>query len=282
MKLLFLGFEILKYWDLLVEYINPLTILFWAIVGGAIGIITAITLLITLRKRIFVQRCHWTLKWISYTYIILIPLFTGFSIAQWAALHNCERQVINNIPKYLGDTHSLYNTYLKTEVENIICEEILQSSSNELLDSAVGKVQSFVGTALKSETSNELQTASYKDKIMNYLLHSVLESDYVRQFIVSEARSRFGKLLLMDEKLTKDFFDTEIQTLLDNGIINTILEKHVKHLIGGFKMNVLLLLLVGLLIPCIEIIIANRLYKNKLQSRTPPPIPVTQPLSRTE
>jgi len=263
MKLLFLGFEILKYWDILINYINPLIILLWTIIGGLVGLLIAILLLFFLRKQVLVKRCHWTLKWLSYAYLIILPLFITFSFAQWFALHNCERQVIKNIPKYLGDTNALYNTYLKKEVEKIVCEEILKSSGNELLESAVGTAQSFVGGMLKSESTDELQAASYKDKISAYLVQTFLESNYVRDMIISETRKQAGKVLLMDEQLTKDFFDVEIQKLLDSGIINTILEKHIKHLFSGFKMNILLILLLGLAIPAIEIIIANYLFRKK-------------------
>ncbi|MDR2918255.1 MAG: hypothetical protein LBV72_02685 [Tannerella sp.] len=275
MDLSFLGFEIFKYWDILVQYINPLLILLWAIIGGLTGIVLAIILLLALRKQIFVTRRHWILKWLSYAYIIFLPLFIGFSFAQWSALHNCERQIIQNIPKYLGDTHMLYNTYLKAEVEKIVAEEILKQSGNELLEGAVNIAQSYVGTTLKSDSKDKLQAASYKDKISEYLVQTLLESSYVRELIVSEARNRIGKVLLMDKELTKDFFDTEIQKLLDNGVINTVLEKHVKHLFGGFKMNVLLILLLGVLIPAIEIFIACLLHRKKLRNQ-PPPIPVTQ------
>lgn len=275
MNLSFLGFEILKYWDVLIQYINPLVILLWAIIGGLTGVCLAIILLLALRKQVFVTRCHWTLKWLSYAYIIFFPLFIGFSFAQWSALHNCERQIIKKIPKYLGDTHVLYNTYLKAEVEKIVAEEILKQSGNELLEGAVSIAQSYVGTALKSDSEDEIQAASFKDKISEYIVQTFLESSYVRELIVSEVRNKVGKVLLMDEKLTKDFFDTEIQLLLDNGIINTVLEKHIKHLFGGFKTNVLLILLLGILIPAIEIFIACWLHRKKMRNE-PPPIPITQ------
>lgn len=268
MYLSFLGFEILKYWDMLIEYINPLIILLWAIIGGLVGLLFSIILLFLLRKQILVKRCHWTLKWLSYAYLFILPLFVAFSFTQWFALHNCERQIIHNIPKYLGDTNALYNAYLKSEVEKIVCEEILKSSSNELLESAVNSAQSFVGTILKSDSINEIQATSYKDKISAYAVQTFLESGYVRNLIIAEVRKQAGKVLLMDEELTKDFFDVEIQKLLDSGIFNTILEKHVKNLIGGFKANVLLVLLLGLALPTVEIIIANCLYRKKIKNTT--------------
>lgn len=257
------NFELLKYWDILIKYIHPLPIFLWAIIGGLTGILLSIALLYTLRTHVLIERRHFTLKWLSYSYWIILPLFIGFSFGQWAALHNCERQIIKNIPKYLGDANALYNTYLKIEVEKIICEDILKSSGNELLESAVGNAQSFIGKTLKSESNEEIQANSYKDKISAYLVQTFLESRYVRKLIVSEIRAKAGKALLMDKELAHDFFDVEIQKLLDNGLINTILEKHIKHLVGGFKMNVVLLLLLGIAIPLAEIIIANILYRKK-------------------
>lgn len=277
MTLSFLGFEILKYWDILIEYINPLTILLWSIVGGLIGILLGILLLIIFRKKVLVKRYHWTLKCLSYAYLLILPLLAGFSFAQWAALHNCEQQIVRNIPKYLGDTQALYDTYLKAEVEKIVSEEILRLSGNELLKNTVESAQSIVGNTIMDE-SEDTQSASYKDKVSTYLVQTFLESSYVKDLIVTEARNQIGKALLMDEKLTKDIFDTEIQTLLDNGIIQTVLEKQIKRLTGGYKMNALLMLFVGLLIICVEIVLSNRFHHKKKQQLTPPPMPVTPPI----
>lgn len=372
---LFSGFNILKYWNIIVEYLNPLPVLFWAVIGGLAGVFLMFLFLFLLRKKILVQRCHFTLKWLSYAYFIVIPLFAGFSCGQWAALHNCENQLVKRIPKYLGDANVLYNTYLKTEIEKIVCEEILKSSGNELLDNAVNVAQTMIGSAIKdgtgnkpknepgsqsgsgsanesdsksvsesgnesgngsgsesdsksvsesandsgsgsanelandsgseseSELTNELanesrngsanesandsgsrvntQKTSYTDKITTYIVHSVIKSSYIRKMIVAETRNKVGKVLLMDKKLTNDFFDTEIQQLLNNGFLNTILEKHIRHLIGGLKANVLLILLIGLAIPLTEIIIAHLLIRRKHTGNESPatdnPLPGTKP-----
>ena len=275
MTLLFLGFEILKYWDILIEYINPLTILLWLIVGGIIGILLSILLLFIFRKWVLVKRYHWTLKCLSYAYLLILPLFVGFSFAQWLALHNCEQQIVRNIPKYMDDTQILYDTYLKTEVEKIISEEILRLSGNELLRGTVETAQSLVGSAIVGESEDQAQTESYKGKVSTYLVQTFLKGDYVKELIVSEARNQIGQVLLTDKNMTKELFDMEIQTLLDNGVIHTVLEKQIKHLIGGFKMNVLLILLAVLLVVCIEIVIARWFHKKK--QKTPLPIPVVTP-----
>lgn len=262
----FSGFDFLKYWNIIVEYLHPLPVLIWAVIGGITGLTLTLLLLFLFRKKIGVQRCHFTLKWLSYTYFFIIPLFVGFSCGQWAALHNCENQLVKRIPKYLGDANALYNTYLKAEIEKIVHDEILKSSGNKLLDNAVGTAQSMIGSAIKDKPENEPESEIRNesgDKIKTYIVHSVIKSSYIRKIIVAETRNKIGKVLLMDKKLTNDFFDTEIQQLLNNGLLNTILEKHIRHLIGGLKANVLLVLFIGLAIPLTEIIIAHLLLRRK-------------------
>lgn len=265
--------EYLRYWELLCEYINPLKVLIWAVIGGLLGLIIGFVLMICLRKKIMIQRRYLLLRIISYTYWVAIPLLLGFCAMQWSALHNAERQVVKNIPKYLGETNTLFNTYLRAEVEKIVSEEIRQSNSNQLLERAVSGVQKIAGAYLKDWEKNTEGSESELDKTANvvssYLAATIMESSFVREKVVTEVRKKIGDALLMNEKLTYDLFEVEFQHFLDDGVVNTVLEKHVCNIFGGFKMNAWLLLLLGMLFPILEIGIANWLSSKEKDSITP-------------
>lgn len=262
-----------KYWDVLCEYINPFTVLIWGIVGGLIALIISLIMVLYFRKKILVPRKYVILKILSYCYLIFFPLFIGFCAFQWSALHNCERQVVNNIPKYLGETNHLFNTYIKAEVVKIISEETLKASGNDLLDKAVSNLQSLSATLLKSE-AKERSEASEKngisDAVSYYIASFLAETGFVRKYVVSEIKKKVGDVLLMDKKTINEFFDIEIGKILDSGILNTVIEKHIKSITGGLKANVWLLFLLGIALPVIEIIIAHKMYKpQKEQEKLP-------------
>ncbi|NDV65759.1 hypothetical protein [Bacteroides sp. 224] len=262
----FFSSEILQYWEILCEYINPFSIFMWGIIGGVIGFLVTIGLMIYFRKKILIPRRHWTLKVLAYCYLIFFPLYIGFCATQWAALHNCEKQIVQNIPKYLGETNELFNKYLKAEVIKIISEEKLQSTGHELLDEAVGGVQKASGVLLKSVGISELNStkeAGVGNAFASYITSILAETDVLRKYVVTEVKKQVGKnVLLMNEEATNEFFDIEVAKVVDSGILNTVLEKHVNNLFGSFKLNVWLMLLLGIALPIIEIVIACYLFKS--------------------
>lgn len=270
----FFSSEILQYWDILSEYINPFSVLIWGILGGITAFIATLVLMIYYRKKILVRRRHWTLKVLSYCYLVFLPLFIGFCAMQWSALHNCEKQIVKNIPKYLGETNQLFNTYIRAEVVKIVSEEILKSSGHELLDQAVGGAQNLAGGLLKTVGVSSGKSTSEGTAVTNalaaYVSSFLVETGFVRKYIVSEIKKKVGDVLLMDKKLTNEFFDIEINKILESGILNTVVEKHVRNIFGSFKLNVWLMFLLGMAIPVIEIIIANKLYKRKPENEETP------------
>ncbi|NDV59134.1 hypothetical protein [Bacteroides sp. 519] len=255
--------EFTKYWDTLCEFINPYTVLIWGVVGAVIAFIVALIFTIKLRKKILVPRKYVILKVLSYCYMAFFPLFIGFYAFQWSALHNCERQVVKNIPKYLGESNHLFNKYVKTEAIKIIGEETMNSSGNELLNKAVSGIQSVSKSLFKSTANEQLvsEKTGISDAAFSYISSVLVETGFVRKYVVGEIKKKVGDVLLMDKKLTDEFFDTEITKIMDTGILNTVVEKHVKNITGSFKMNVLLMFLLIMAILVIEIIIANRVHK---------------------
>jgi len=254
MTSIFISFsDIFTYWDIITQYINPLKIIMWAIAGGVIGFILVLITEIILRKKILVKRRHWSLKILSYIYMVIFPLFAGYCFTQWFAIHACEKELIKNIPTYLGDANSVFNKYLKDEVEKIVAARYLQLTGNEVLDSGLTLAGNLVSQAVEN-TDNKLET-----NISAY----IIKTDFVKGEVADYIVEKLGKTFMMDKDLTYEVLDTKIQNMLDDGVLNTVVEKHIKNFTGGFKMNILLLFLIGLSLPAIEIIIANYLEKKR-------------------
>lgn len=247
--------DIFTYWDTLTQYINPLKIIIWAITGGVIGFLIVLITEIILRKKILVKRRHWSLKVLSYVYMVFLPLFAGYCFTQWFAIHACERELVKNIPTYLGDTNSAFNKYLKHEVEKVVEARYLQLTGNEVLDKGVTLAGNMVSKAVET-TDNKFET-----KISAYFA----KTDFVKGHVTDYIAEKVGEKLMMDKELTREVLDVKIQNLLDDGVLNTVIEKHIKNITGGFKMNVLILFLAILAIPLTEIIIANYLDKKRKQ-----------------
>ena len=180
---------------------------------------------------------------------------------------------MKNIPKYLGETNALFNMYLRAEVEKIVSEEIRQSNSNQLLGKAVTGVQKMAGAYLKDwekkTEGSEFELNKTANVVSSYLAATIMESSFVRGKVVTEVLRKIGDALLMNESLTYDLFEVELQHFFDDGVVNTVFEKLICNIFGGFKMNVWLLLLLGMLFPILEIGIANWLNSKKKGLITP-------------
>ncbi len=258
--------EIFSYWDILKEYINPVPILWWGILGAVGGFTVMVILLITFRKKVLINRRHRILKTLAYAYLLLLPLWAGYNAMQWFALHGCERQIVKNIPTYLGNTNSLFNLYAKEYITGIISERYLQLSSHEILDKTVGYTAKIVANTIKANPTEE---KGLKVKVSTFITAKFIESDMAKNIILNEVEKRIGEPLLMDRKLTRQLLDVKIQNLLDDGILNKVVTKHVEKLFDGFKSNVLVLFLLILIIPLAEITIAYYLERKRTANQTP-------------
>lgn len=255
MGMLFISFpDIYTYWDTLTQYVNPLTIILWAITGGVIGFLIALITEIILRKKILVKRRHWTLKVLAYIYMVFLPLFPGYCFTQWFSIHGCERELIKNIPTYLGDANSAFNKYLKYEVEKAVEAKHLQLTGHQVLDKGISFAAGLVSEAIET-TDNKLET-----KLSAYLA----KTDFMKEQVTDYIIEKLGEQLMTDKALTHEILDVKIQNLLDDGVLNTIVEKQIKKFTGGFKTSVLLLFLAVLAIPVIEILLANYWEKKRL------------------
>jgi len=262
--------DIIKYWDVITQYFNPFPIILWGAVGFIIGMLVMIVIQLILRKKILMKRRHWTLKALAYAYMFLLPLWAGYSVMQWSALHACERQIVRNIPTYLGDANSLFNVYLKDYATQVISERHLALTGNEIIDASMGAASGLIASTLESFSSEE---DDLKGQISSYVIVKMAESNFFKDLLVDKIEGHIGTALLMDKDLTRDLLNVKISAMMDDGILNTILEKHVGELFGSFKMSVLITFLLVLLIPAIEIGIAHYMHRNQLPPPVPPGVP---------
>lgn len=255
MNIDFSFWDLFKYWDSLTQYINPLTIIIWTIVGGLTGFVVMIVLQTILRKKILVRRCHWSLKYLSYFYMIFFPLFGVFCCSQWFALHNCQTQLVKNIPTYLGDANSLFNTYLKDEVEKIVEAKHLELTGREALTKTVDLASKAISEYIDA-TETDLG-----DKVSSYLA----KTDIIKDKAVSLLAEKVGEQLLMDKDMTEDMLDVQIQNVLNDGVLNTVVEKHIRSIFGSFKLQVIMIFLIGIGIPLAEILLAHYLERKRIR-----------------
>lgn len=264
--------DLFRYWDTLTQYINPLTVILAAIIGGIIGFAILLIAEAVLHKKILVRRCHWSLKYLAYAYMAFFPLFGAFCFSQWFAFHRCQQELVKNIPTYLGDANSVFNTYLKDEVVKVIDERHLQLSGHEIIDKAAAKTGSTVSTQLKGNASTTDTTLT--TKASSFLLSKAAETEVVKNMAVAYVEKKLEEAVMMDKNMTDEVLNVKIENILEDGVLNTVIEKYIKSIFVGLKMNVILIFFVGLAIPLAEIILAHYLERKRVKTEAESIAPV--------
>ncbi|WP_165020372.1 hypothetical protein [Dysgonomonas sp. ZJ279] len=247
------------YKALMADYLNPADVLFWGIVGGLIGFTITLLVELLLRKKIMVKRCHWSLTILSYVYMFFLPLYAGFCFTQWFAFHNCETQLVENMPKYLGDTKTLFNTYLNDEIQEVVAQKYPEFAAS-MNGVSVASLAKGLGM-----NENDLRA-----KAVEYIESNPDEADFLQEKARAYVEQKIAPFIIIDKDLSERLARVRIEDLLVDGALNIIVEDQIRQFFGGLKLQAILLLLVGILIPVTEIVIANRLEKKRL---SPPPFP---------
>lgn len=245
---------LVRYWDVFREYINPGPIIVWAVIGGAVGTVAMVLLMVIFRKKVFVKRRHWTLKVLSYCYIVALPLIGGFFFTQWFALHKCQVQLADNVPVYLGKTNEVFNIYLKKEIEKVIKAKYLEMSGREMMEKSLTSIGDVVsGYIRETETGIGEKVSAY-----------MMKTGYFREQVIDRVSEKAAELLMTDKELTDELLDIKVREILDSGVFNTIVQTRIHQIFGGFKTHVALMFLLLLVIPVGEIILANYLARKKV------------------
>lgn len=252
--------EFLEYWDLVTQYVNVSSIFLWGFLGGLLGFILALVAVIVWRKKILVRRKYKVLKYFTYLYFAFIPLFTGFCFTQWFAFHSIEKQVVKHIPAMLGESNILFNKYVKEDLENLVGKERLNITGNQAVDiglDVTGDVIKTMGMSGDSVTLEQAGTA--------FLASKVVKSDLMKGKAKTKATETIGEGLLVGSELAGELMNTEVSSILETGVVNIVVEKKVKGIFGGLKMQAFLMLLIGLGIPIAEILLAHYLERKRLR-----------------
>lgn len=248
--------EISAYYKIFSEYTDTSTIILWGIIGALLGFTILLVAEIILRKKILVRRRFIALKVLAFVYMAFFPLFGAFCSAQWAATHTFERQAIRNIPKLADHASDLFGRHIKDAVISVVAEEHLEQSCIDLFGKGVDIAGKFVGEQLKFENPG----------LNGKLMALLAQTDYVKDKVVDKMVEGIAAKLPIHEDVVRRLLNTNFNNLMDDGIISSIIANYVKMITGGLKSNILLIFAIGMGIPLVEILIANRMAKKRKDS----------------
>ncbi len=251
--------DFFEYWTLFSSYVSVGTIFLWAFLGGLLGFVLMLIVEIVWRKKITVKRRYKFLQYVTYLYFVFFPLYAGFCFTQWFGFHAIEGQVMKNIPAVLGETNLLFNEHLREKIEELIGEESLNYTVNSIVDNSLDSASKMIASL-----NGSIDTLGLKEKGAILVTSQVVKSGVVKSQVKSQASSVVGEGLTLNQSHVEELMSTEISSLLETGVVNVVVEKKIKGIFGGLKMQALLFFLLGMAIPICEIILAHYLERKRL------------------
>lgn len=257
--LLYISFsDIAEYWSMFQLYVDPISILIWGLLGGALGLLLMLVLEVIFRKKILVWRRYKVLKYLAYFYFAFFPFWGSFCFSQWFMLHAVEKELSNNIPTILGESNELFNKYLKEYIEKQIGEGKLKITTNEGVDASVDMIVALT-SYLRIEQDSTSSKANQLISFVSNILKSGIIKDEAKDRIAETISSNFG----IEKSAVENLMDTEIQSILDTGAVNTFVKVKLESVFDSLKLQILLIFLLGLSIPIAEIVLAHYLEKKR-------------------
>lgn len=264
MKIIHAFVEYYRYFS---EYINPVAVIGAGILCAVVFALALLVLLIIFRKKILVQRRYTALKYLAWSYFLVLPLVGGYFAFQWGALNSMQNQLKENIPAKL----KAYTDGMDTGWEKYISQALttgitdgsvpkIELSANNVVEIATEalylRYQSVVDSLLIYNDNLLVQAVGY----INHLTDGKVMSYAVKKGIYKMLESG----LAMDEEMSTELMETRLDELMQQGIFSKILGLQIDRLFKPLKKSTIVIFALILGAALLEIGLAHYfIYQQK-------------------
>lgn len=243
----------MEYYSQFAEYINILSIIWDGIKTGLLCFVIALVVLIILKKRVLVKRSCFPLKLLAGSYYFFIPVICLVLGGGYGFLASARDQIITKLPLYQSSIQMLIDQNFNIEIE-------VQSYTNKSLDKTIDDVVVDMQQILIAELNivNENQTSTQK------FVLSVLDSSVGKHFLKSQLKGKMASISGLDKGMVEDVFEIKLSEIFTSEVIIKIMGFYVQKIFNGMIIPLVIIWVGLLLIPLVEIIVAN-CYNRKYQ-----------------
>lgn len=232
------------YWSFFSQYFNLL-----AIIGGGIKISLlsfgiVLILLFVFKKIVLVKRYQRVRTYLAYSYYFWIPivcLIWGFI---YGVITTSRNQVIEKLPLYQTSIQSIIdqNFDLNVEIKNYTDKNL-----DNVLDDVVTKIRTVMTMKLKQPDNSKTL------KLVIMVLDSPIGSNYIK----SSLKDKISATVSLKRELTDEIFEIKFSKLFTSDVIVKVFSFYIKQMVNSFLIPIMLVGILLLLIPLIEIVLAN-------------------------
>lgn len=259
--------SVVNYFNLIGEFTNPATFIWGAILTGLLAFIVALVLIILLRKHILIDRSHKVLRFIAYTYFILLPLLAGFFGFKWGFFNSVRKDIKTHAGVYAKHVPSVFDEQANSAIHNLFgakeggASSIAGLTSNQLIDTVGVVIYDVYGKTLEQRASLD----GVQGKLAAFMLRTTKGAGIA--FVIKKyIRKLLTEKLGLHEEVSADLMQTEIASIINGGLFVNIALIQVDHFLKGLQKGVLITFLLIFAIPCIEIGVAHYLHRKRIKA----------------
>ncbi|MGO4292509.1 hypothetical protein [Chitinophaga sp. RAB17] len=266
--------SVVNYFNLIGEFTNPATFIWGAILTGLLAFIVALVLVILLRKHILIDRSHKVLRFIAYTYFILLPLLAGFFGFKWGFFNSVRKDIKTHAGVYAKHVPSVFDEQANSAVQSLFASKegdassITGMTSNQLIDTVGVLVYNVYGKTLEQRAALD----GVQGKLAAFMLRTTKGAGVaflIRKYITKLLTEKLG----LHEEVSNELMQKEIASIINGGLFVNIALIQVDHFLKGLQKGVLITFLLIFAIPCIEIGVAHYLHRKRIKA-VPQPVTV--------
>lgn len=250
------------------EFTNPFKIISGAVLTGILTAIIAIVLVILLRKFMLVPRRYPLLKYIAWTYFILLPLLAGFFGFKWGLFNSLRKDIkthtsvyIQHIPaSFDQNTSRLITAYFIRDSAGVNVAPMGKYTTNQLVDTAAEVIYRQYYATLEHQ-------ALLKDKgnaVVGFIA-GLTKGKGVAYFLKRSIKKMLSEKGGLNEDVTEDLMESRIDEILRAGLFAKIILIQLDHFLQGVQKGILITFFLIIAVPLVEILIAHYLHKKKLK-----------------
>jgi hypothetical protein len=241
------------------DFTNPFKIVSGGILTGILTFIVALVLVILLGKLMLVPRRHPVLKYIAWTYFLLLPLLAGFFGFKWGLFNSLRKDIKQHTSTYIEHIPASFDDQTSVAIKGFFKGDVTQYTTNQLVDTAAEIIYRQYYATLDKQ-------ALLKDKgnaLVNFIV-GITKGKGVAYFMKKSIHKLLSEKAGLNEDVSKDLMASRIDEILKAGLFAKIILIQLDHFLQGVQKGILITFFLIILIPVIEILIAHYLHRRQL------------------
>ncbi|QIQ21730.1 hypothetical protein [Zophobihabitans entericus] len=236
-----------EYYNNFAQFFDPLSIIWGGIKYALLALVLTIIVLIIFRRKILVPRANKFLTFLSYFYLIFIPVVMIAGGFFYGSVQATKQGLQESEGQYRAAVQSLLDTYVDDSF-------VVKVESDLTLGQAVDSVIPLV----KTEIVKQLELAELHNNKIADLALVALDTPMATEFLRNKLTDLVAGHLGTESGLVDELFELTPQQFLTGEFVVKVVFYKVMQQIDSIYSKVKIIWVLLLLLPLIEIIIANR------------------------